>query len=126
MLLINMITDSLSLMCKPKVGRTLQGFAADSAKKEKEKHILEHDIKRKEKRIKDLTDELEKVKSKKDSAVKFDAVDQNERLCTELEEKKRHNSFLQQDSNRLATLFHSLNVKDNQSEPPSHSYESKT
>ena len=107
------------------MGRTLQGFAADSAKKEKEKHLLEHDIKRKEKRIKDLTDELNKMKAlKRDSTMKPAVGDQNERLCIEMQEKKRQHSIPQQDSNRLANLFHTLNVNDNELEPPSHMYES--
>ena len=97
------------------VGRTLQGFATDSAKKEQEKLRLETEVKKKEQRIKDLTDQLKeahemtnKVKwqaqncVREEEEVKSMAEEENERLWAELEEKKRLNLILQQDSSQIA------------------------
>ena len=45
--------------CVSTMGRALQGFVADSDEKEQEILRLETEVKKKEQRIKDLTDQLE-------------------------------------------------------------------
>lgn len=96
-----------------KAGRTLQGFVTDVQSKERELELLKNDAKKKDKRVKDLTAELKeanemlnKAKWEAETSGRVDSVktmaeEENERLWTELEDKKRMLEAAERERNQL-------------------------